>query len=64
MCASKMAFSDPLLSAHFKLGLKLIERPGILIENITMLENNKKPSPQFLLFLKTVINSLMNNIYF
>ncbi len=29
MCTSKMAFSDPLLSAHFKLGLKLIERPGI-----------------------------------
>jgi hypothetical protein len=24
-----MAFSDPLLSAQFKLGLKLIERPDI-----------------------------------
>jgi hypothetical protein len=30
MCTSKMAFSDPLLSAQFKLGIKLIERPGIL----------------------------------
>ncbi len=28
MCTSKMAFSDPSLSAQFKLGLKLIERPG------------------------------------
>ncbi len=30
MCTSKMAFLDPSLSAQFKLGLKLIERPGII----------------------------------
>jgi hypothetical protein len=32
MCTSKMAFSDPSLSAQFKLCLKLIERPGILAQ--------------------------------
>jgi hypothetical protein len=29
-----MAFSDPSLSAQFKLGLKLIERPGICIKKM------------------------------
>jgi hypothetical protein len=29
MCTGKMAFSDPSLSAQFKLGLKLIERSGM-----------------------------------
>ncbi len=34
MCTSKMAFSDPLLSAQFKLGLKLIERPDIINKDV------------------------------
>jgi hypothetical protein len=35
-----MAFSDPSLSAQFKLGLKLIERPGISRKSIIDLELN------------------------
>ncbi len=61
MCTSKMAFSDPLLSAQFKLGLKLIERPDITVLALEALINGSRRNSVhyylfiFLKFLNTLI---------